>query len=178
MAERESLPGEGPGLTHLDERGQARMVDVGHKPVTSRMARAQARLLMKESTWQLLQAGGLPKGDALAVARVAGIMAAKETSRLIPLCHPVPLSSVEVHIHGPAPGEPAREGSQVAVLIEAVARTVAQTGVEMEALTAASVAALALYDMCKAHDREMVVERLALVEKTGGQRGDYRRQEV
>lgn len=170
------------------------MVDVGQKPVTARMARAQARLLVKRSTWELVEAGGLAKGDALAVARVAGIMAAKETSRLIPLCHPVPLSSVEVRIEradgqgvgggaglGGGTGLGAGTGAgggddRVAVSIEAVARTVFQTGVEMEALTAVSVAALTLYDMCKAHDRGMVVERIALMEKTGGMRGDYVRE--
>lgn len=175
--------GGGEGLTHLDEMGRARMVDVGHKPATARTARASARVRMKASTWALMRQGALAKGDALAVARLAGIMAAKETPRLIPLCHSVPLSSVEVHIEeeaGPAstmPGSPAEEGEErVRVRIEATARTVAQTGVEMEALTAAAVAALALYDMAKAHDRAMVIEEIALEEKTGGVRGDYRRQ--
>lgn len=164
--------GRSEGLTHLDEMGRARMVDVGHKPATARTARASARIRMKASTWALMREGALAKGDALAVARLAGIMAAKETPRLIPLCHSVPLSSVEVHIE--EEGE-AGEG-RVRVRIDATARTVAQTGVEMEALTAASVAALALYDMAKAHDRAMVIEEIALEEKTGGVRGDYRRQ--
>ena len=164
--------GQGEGLTHLDEMGRARMVDVGHKPPTARTARASARVRMKASTWALMREGALAKGDALAVARLAGIMAAKETPRLIPLCHSVPLSSVEVHIEEEADADDER----VRVRIEATARTVAQTGVEMEALTAAAVAALALYDMGKAHDRAMVIEEIALEEKTGGVRGDYRRQ--
>lgn len=186
--------GNGEGLTHLDALGRAQMVDVGHKPATERAATARGRILMKKSTWELVQGGQLAKGDALAVARIAGIMAAKETPRLIPLCHTVPLSSVRVVIEGPAQGA-AAEGAagtgeaaeaevtgpdgegRVPIVIEATARTTAQTGVEMEALTAVSVAALALYDMCKAHDRAMVIEEIVLVEKTGGVRGDYRRAE-
>lgn len=195
----------GTGLTHLDEQGRARMVDVGAKPVTARMARARAVLRIRRSTWELVKAGGLAKGDALAVARVAGIMAAKETSRLIPLCHPIPLSSVEVaieeeparsghqpidqkqepesrpEVQGPSegrePAHPQGDEPRIGVIIEATVRTAAQTGVEMEALAAASLAALALYDMCKAHDRAMVIERIALMEKRGGVRGDFLRQE-
>jgi len=142
------------------------MVDVGAKPPTERVAVARARVIMAPATAALLAAGGLPKGDVLAVARVAGIMAAKETARLIPLCHPLPLTAVEVDFHLDPAG---------AVEIRAEARTVGPTGVEMEALTAASVAALAVYDMCKAVDREMVIEGIRLVEKRGGRGGHYRR---
>jgi cyclic pyranopterin phosphate synthase len=154
-------------LTHLDEKGQARMVDVSAKPFTRREATASASVRMGKETLRLIREGGIPKGDVLAVARVAGIMAAKKTPELIPLCHPLPITSVEVSLT-PHP----RKGT---VAITATASTVGQTGVEMEALTAVSAAALAVYDMCKAVDRDMVVSDIMLVEKKGGRSGHYRR---
>lgn len=152
-------------LTHLNQRGEAHIVDIGDKAVTRRRAVATARLEAKPETVALILGGELKKGDALAVARIAGIMAAKKTSELIPLCHPIPLSSVSVEIvgHGPA------------LLVTATAETTAQTGVEMEAMTAASVAALTLYDMAKSHDRAMRVTSIQLEEKSGGKSGDFRR---
>ena len=153
------------GFTHLDSEGRARMVDVGGKEVTQRRAVARARVTMQEETAQALADGTVAKGDVLAVARVAGIQAAKRTSELIPLCHPLMLSSVQVDLT-PGPSW---------VDIEATAETVDRTGVEMEALTACSVAALTVYDMCKARDRAMQVEVLGLVEKSGGPSGDWHR---
>ena len=153
------------GFTHLDSEGRARMVDVGGKEVPQRRAVARARVTMQEETAQALADGTVAKGDVLAVARVAGIQAAKRTSELIPLCHPLMLSSVQVDLT-PGPSW---------VDIEATAETVDRTGVEMEALTACSVAALTVYDMCKARDRAMQVEALGLVEKSGGRSGDWHR---
>jgi len=153
------------GFTHLDSEGRARMVDVSGKEVTQRRAVARARVTMQEETAQALADGTVAKGDVLAVARVAGIQAAKRTSELIPLCHPLMLSSVQVDLT-PGPSW---------VDIEATAETVGRTGVEMEALTACSVAALTIYDMCKARDRAMQVEALGLVEKSGGRSGDWHR---
>ena len=153
------------GFTHLDSEGRARMVDVSGKEVTQRRAVARARVTMQEETAQALADGTVAKGDVLAVARVAGIQAAKRTSELIPLCHPLMLSSVQVDLT-PGPSW---------VDIEATAETVGRTGVEMEALTACSVAALTVYDMCKARDRAMQVEALGLVEKSGGRSGDWHR---
>ncbi len=141
-------------LSHVDEAGEIRMVDVGAKPASRRRARAAALVRMRAETVERLRE--LPKGDALATAQVAGIMAAKRTSELIPLCHPLPLTVVDVRL------AVERDG----VSVEATAETTAQTGVEMEALTAAAVAALTVYDMAKAVDREMVVSELRLVEKT------------
>lgn len=152
-------------LTHLNAKGEAHMVDVGKKPQTRRRAVARARLEAQPATVAALLAGKLGKGDALAVARVAGIMAAKKTADLIPLCHPIALTSVQIEIDG---GDDVLE-------VTATAETVAQTGVEMEALTAASVAALTLYDMAKAIDRGMRIAAVELVEKTGGKSGDFRR---
>jgi len=153
------------GFTHLDSEGRARMVDVGGKEVTQRRAVARARVTRQEETAQALADGTVAKGDVLAVARVAGSQAAKRTSELIPLCHPLLLSSVQVDLT-PGPSW---------VDIEATAETVDRTGVEMEALTACSVAALTVYDMCKARDRAMQVEALGLVEKSGGRSGDWHR---
>jgi len=141
-----------------------RMVDVGHKPVSVRTARASARLQALPETIRRIQAHELDKGDAIATARLAGIMAAKRTSDIVPLCHPLPLDSVEVTLAFDKPG---------AVVIEAVVRATARTGVEMEALLAVSAAALAIYDMCKSIDRDMSIEAVRLEEKTGGSRGDY-----
>ena len=152
------------GLTHLNARGEAHIVDIGDKPVTRRRAVAQARILGRASTIATILGGGLKKGDALAVARIAGIMAAKKTSELIPLCHPIPLTKVSVDIS--ADGE-------TAILIHATAETTGQTGVEMEALVAASTAALTLYDMAKAIDRSMTITDICLLQKSGGKSGDF-----
>jgi cyclic pyranopterin phosphate synthase len=159
--------GDVPALSHVDETGTARMVDVGEKAVTRRVARAGARVWMASETMCLLQQAALPKGDVLAVARIAGIMAAKRTAELIPLCHPLSLTHVEVAFAlGPGAAR---------VDIEVTARTDGTTGVEMEALTGASVAALTIYDMCKAVDRGMVIGDVRLLEKTGGKE-DYVRE--
>ncbi|WIY54309.1 cyclic pyranopterin monophosphate synthase MoaC [Devosia sp. YIM 151766] len=153
-------------LTHLNEKGEAHIVDIGDKAVTRRRAVAQARLSGEAATIAAILAGDLKKGDALAVARVAGIMAAKKTAELIPLCHPIPLTKVRVDIAQ-------RDANTVEIL--ALAETNGQTGVEMEALVAASTAALTLYDMAKALDRAMVVSDICLVEKSGGKSGDFGR---
>ncbi len=152
-------------LTHLDADGSARMVDVSAKPATLREAVAGARVAMRPETLALIVSGANPKGDVFAVARIAGIMAAKRTAELIPLCHPLPISAVSVDL------TPARSGD--AVSIETRVRTSGPTGVEMEALTAASVAALTLYDMCKAVDRGMRIEALRVIRKSGGASGTY-----
>ena len=154
-------------LTHLNQKGEAHIVDIGDKAATRRRAVAEARLVARPETIAAIAGGTLKKGDALAVARIAGIMAAKKTSELIPLCHPIPLTSVTLDVS-------AAEGE---LLITATAETTGQTGVEMEALTAASVAALTLYDMAKAMDRGMRIEGLMLVTKTGGKSGDWHRDE-
>lgn len=152
-------------LTHLNERGEAHIVDIGDKAATRRRAVARARLEAQAGTVAAIMGGSLKKGDALAVARIAGIMAAKKTSELIPLCHPIALTRVSVDI-AQADG---------AIEITAAAETTGQTGVEMEALTAASVAALTLYDMAKGIDRGMRIAAVELVEKTGGKSGTFRR---
>jgi cyclic pyranopterin phosphate synthase len=154
-------------LTHLDKAGHARMVDVGDKPVTAREAVAEGRVRMSRETLQKALSGNAKKGSVTAAAEFAGIMAAKKTAELIPLCHQVPLSSIKVEI---ASDEAAR-----ALVVRALARTQGQTGVEMEALTAVSVACLTIYDMLKATDRGMVIEGIALLEKSGGASGDYKR---
>ncbi|WP_406676997.1 cyclic pyranopterin monophosphate synthase MoaC [Moorella sp. ACPs] len=155
-------------LTHLDAKGQARMVDVSAKTVTERVAVARGRVLMSKNTLNLILEGEMPKGDVLAVARVAGIMAAKKTGSLIPLCHPLSISAVSVDFR------PDREKGILE--IEARVKTTGQTGVEMEALTAVSVAALAIYDMCKAVERGMVIDNIRLVEKSGGRSGHFQRE--
>lgn len=142
-----------------------RMIDVGNKAVTLRMARASARLTAEPETIRRIRAGDLEKGDAVAAARLAGIMAAKRTADLIPLCHPLPLDAVELSIGFDSD----------AVLIEAAVRATARTGVEMEALLAASAAALTIYDMCKSIDQKMTIDQIRLEEKTGGSRGDFHR---
>ncbi|HSB11160.1 MAG TPA: cyclic pyranopterin monophosphate synthase MoaC [Blastocatellia bacterium] len=152
-------------LTHTDEEGRARMVDVGDKPVTTRTATASGFVRMAAATVRAVREHRTPKGDPLEVARLAGIMAAKRTSELIPLCHPLPLSHVDVEL------DVRDEG----VAIVSTARTDGKTGVEMEALAAASVAALTIYDMCKAIDRSMIITDIRLESKTGGRSGDYRR---
>ena len=154
-------------LTHLDAKGAAHIVDIGEKAITRRRAVAQARLSGEAETIAVILAGGLKKGDALAVARVAGIMGAKKTADIIPLCHPIPLTKVSVEIEGE---------NETTILIVTTAETTGQTGVEMEALVAASTAALTLYDMAKALDRAMVISDICLVEKSGGKSGDYRRE--
>ena len=146
-----------------------RMIDVGGKPVSARMARASARLKALPETIRRIRSGGLEKGDAVATARLAGIMAAKRTSDLVPLCHPLPLDSVEVSLGFAEPDT---------VEIEAVVRATARTGVEMEAMLAATAAALSVYDMCKSIDRSMSIESVRLEEKQGGTRGDYRRDPI
>ena len=153
-------------LSHLDEQGRARMVDVSAKDTTVREATARGRIEMQPETLRLIVDGQIPKGDVLAVARVAGVMAAKRTPDLIPLCHPLPLSAVELLL------DP--DHASPAIVIEATVRTTAQTGVEMEALTAVSVAALTVYDMCKAVERTMHIEAVRLVAKSGGKSGDFR----
>jgi cyclic pyranopterin phosphate synthase len=153
-------------LTHLDDKGAARMVDVSEKPVTSRSATAKGRISMKASTLKLILDDKLKKGNALEVARLAGIMAAKRTADLIPLCHPLAISKVEVELR------PDKKTSSVEV--EATVKLSGQTGVEMEALTAVSVACLTLYDMAKAADRGMTIGDIRLVEKSGGKSGDYK----
>lgn len=152
-------------LTHFDEAGNAVMVDVSAKPPTERVAVARGRVVMQPTTLKTIADRALKKGDALAVAQLAGIMAAKRTADLIPLCHPLPLSSVSVTL------TPDPESN--AVKIEATVKTTGQTGVEMEALTAVSVAALTLYDMAKAIDRAMRIEAVQLVHKSGGKSGTY-----
>ncbi len=154
-------------LTHLDDQGQAQMVDVADKRVTARTARARACVVMLPETARRLRQGNLPKGDAAAVVRLAGIMAAKRTPELIPLCHQIALTAVEVELDVDA--------SAGVAVIETTARAADRTGVEMEALVAASVAALALYDMVKAVDRGVVIERVELLAKAGGASGDWRR---
>jgi cyclic pyranopterin phosphate synthase len=153
-------------LTHLDEEGNARMVDVTGKKITEREARAEATVRMSPAAYQALKAGTLKKGDALNVARLAGIIAAKRTDELIPLCHTLPLSGVSVDF---SMDDETHSGH-----IISAARVTARTGVEMEALTAASVAALTIYDMCKAIDKGIVIERIQLLEKRGGKSGEYR----
>jgi cyclic pyranopterin phosphate synthase len=152
-------------LTHLDADGQAVMVDVGDKPVTDREATAVARVSMLPTTLRMIVDGQAKKGDVFAVARIAGIMAAKRTAELIPLCHPLPVTKIAVEFVPDGPD---------GVAITATVRTVGQTGVEMEALTAASVAALTIYDMCKAADRGMRVDGLRVIAKSGGKSGDFR----
>jgi cyclic pyranopterin phosphate synthase len=156
-------------LTHLDETGAARMVDVGEKPASERIARAGAVIRMQAATLELLAAGGHRKGDVLAVARVAGIQAAKRCWELIPLCHPLMLTAVSVDFTVDQPASCLR--------VEAVCKVRERTGVEMEALTAASVAALTVYDMCKAVDRGMRIDELRLLEKAGGRSGAWRADE-
>jgi cyclic pyranopterin phosphate synthase len=153
------------GLTHLDEHGTARMVDVGAKAVSERWARARATVRLTPETAALVRSGDLPKGDVVAVTRIAAIQAAKRTADLIPLCHPLPLTHVDVEV----------EVGEDAVEIVAAARTTGQTGVEMEALTAASVGALTVYDMVKGVERGVTIERVELLDKTGGKSGEWHR---
>ena len=156
------------GLTHLDESGRVRMVDVGDKDVTSRKAKAFGAVYLAEETLELIMGGRLKKGDALQLARVAGIMAAKQTSNIIPLCHPLNISYIDVEVR-PKPG-------QGRIEITAEVRCDGRTGVEMEALTAVAAAGLTIYDMAKAVDRDMVISDIRLEEKSGGRSGSWHRE--
>jgi cyclic pyranopterin phosphate synthase len=152
-------------LTHTDESGKARMADVGGKKETRRTAKATARVTTRPDVIDLIRRNEVQKGDVLGVARTAGIMAAKNTAGLIPLCHPIPIDSIQVEF----------KLEVDAIIITTMTHTSARTGVEMEALTAASIAALTIYDMCKAVDKGMTIEHLRLLEKTGGKSGDFMR---
>jgi cyclic pyranopterin monophosphate synthase len=154
-------------LTHIDDQGRVRMVDVTEKAATDRRARAQAVVAMARETFELIRDQRVKKGNVLETARIAGVMAAKKTSDLIPMCHPLKLTHVQVDFFPDADTHSIR--------IEAAARILDQTGVEMEALTAASVAALTIYDMCKAYDRGMIISDVCLLEKSGGKSGHWKR---
>jgi cyclic pyranopterin phosphate synthase len=154
-------------LTHFNQAGEAHMVDVGDKPISHRIAVADGRILMQAETLQLIQSGGHKKGDVLAIARIAGIMASKKTAELVPLCHPLSLSSVEVDFK--------IESAPAAIYCKATVETRGQTGVEMEALTAVQIALLTIYDMCKAVDRGMNLQDISLLKKTGGKSGMWER---
>ncbi|GAB4381584.1 MAG: cyclic pyranopterin monophosphate synthase MoaC [Elainellaceae cyanobacterium] len=158
-----------PALTHLDAQGEAQMVDVSPKAATVRTAIAVGQVRMSVSTFEAIQAGNAPKGDVLGTAKLAGIMAAKQTAHLIPLCHPLPLQKVEVQI--------TPDSQLPGYHIQAQVKTKAETGVEMEALTAVSIAALTLYDMAKALEKAIQIESIHLVRKTGGKSGDYQHQD-
>ena len=162
------MPDSSDRLTHLDDAGQAHIVDVSEKAVTAREATASACVRMESATLEAIVGGEVPKGDVFAVARISGIQAAKKCSELIPLCHPLPLSSVKIDL---VPDE-----DLPGVQIEATCKVTGQTGVEMEALTAASIAALTLYDMCKAMDRGMTIENTQLTHKSGGVSGGWQRE--
>jgi cyclic pyranopterin monophosphate synthase len=162
-------------FTHFNESGRARMVDVGAKPSTERVAVAQARVLMAPETLEKIQRGKIAKGDVLAVAQVAGVMGAKRTPDLIPMCHPLLLTSVDVAFKEES--QPDRQG-RCAITVTATAKTTGQTGVEMEAMTAVSVAALTIYDMCKAVDKAMSFTEVCLLSKSGGKSGTYTREET
>lgn len=152
-------------LTHLDEQGRADMVDVGDKPDSTRVAVAEGKIIMQPETLRLIHEGNMKKGDVLTIARIAGIMGAKKTSDLIPLCHPIPMTKISVEL--------TLDSEANAIRITATAKTIGKTGVEMEALTAVSTAALTIYDMAKAVDRTMRITDIRLLEKRGGTRGDY-----
>lgn len=155
-------------FTHFNAEGRARMVEVGGKPETRREAVARGAVYMKPETLELIKSGGIAKGDVLGVAQVAGIMGAKRTSVLIPMCHPLLITGIDLEFR--------TDQERSAVLIEARVRCQGKTGVEMEALTAVSIAALTVYDMCKAVDKEMIIGDVRLIEKTGGKSGTYRRE--
>ena len=152
-------------LTHVDESGKARMVDVGSKPETERVAVARGSVVMKPETLALIASNSFEKGDVLVIARIAGVMGAKNTAQLIPLCHPLPLDHITVDLE--------LDDQRSAVQITATAKTTARTGVEMEAMTAVTIAALTIYDMCKSVDRAMRIESVRLVRKSGGRSGDF-----
>ncbi len=158
-----------PEFTHFNDQGRARMVDVGEKQITQRTATAAARVLVNRTTFDLIRSGGVKKGDVLTVAQIAGIMAGKRTPDLIPMCHPVPLNGIDLKLW--------LDEARLSVEIEATTRCEGRTGVEMEALTAVSGAALTVYDMCKAVQRDMEITDIRLVRKTGGVHGDFEREE-
>lgn len=156
-------------FTHFNENGRARMVDVGEKDITVRVARARSRVLVNEYTFGMIKSGGVKKGDVLAVAQVAGIMAAKKTHSIIPMCHPIIIDGIDVDLR--------LNNDDLSVDIESTISCTGRTGVEMEALTASSVAALTVYDMCKAIQRDIKITDTCLVEKSGGIHGDYKLKE-
>jgi cyclic pyranopterin phosphate synthase len=156
-------------FTHIDESGRARMVDVSAKGDTVRVATARGRVLMDPKTFELVRNGGMAKGDVLGIAQVAGVMGAKRTPEVIPLCHPLPITGVDLAFE--------LNERDSAVEISATVRVTGKTGVEMEALTAVSIAALTVYDMCKAVDKDMIIDGVRLMEKTGGKSGHYVREE-
>ncbi|MBR1813299.1 MAG: cyclic pyranopterin monophosphate synthase MoaC [Lachnospiraceae bacterium] len=156
-------------FTHFNEEGRAKMVNVGEKPVTERIAVAAARVLVNRETFELIRTGGMKKGDVLTVAQVAGVMGAKRTPDLIPMCHPVIVNGIDLHL--------SLDEERSSVEIEATVSCSGQTGVEMEALTAVSTAALTVYDMCKAVQKDMVITDIRLLKKSGGVHGDYKRAE-
>ena len=157
-------------FTHFNREGRAKMVNVGEKDVTHRTATAQVSVLVSRETFDLIRTGGMKKGDVLTVAQIAGVMGAKRTPELIPMCHPISISGVDLHL--------SLDEARLAVDIRASVSCEGRTGVEMEALTAASVAALTVYDMCKAVQKDMVITNLRLLEKTGGVHGDFHREEL
>ncbi|NWF98532.1 MAG: cyclic pyranopterin monophosphate synthase MoaC [Nitrospirae bacterium] len=154
-------------LTHIDEKGRAKMVDVSQKPSTERKAIASGMIFLKPETLRLILDGKMPKGDVFSVARVAGIMAAKKTCELIPLCHPLNITSINIDF------SPDEKSNSIKIISEV--KITGQTGVEMEALTAVSVAALTIYDMCKAVDKDIIISEIMLIEKYGGKSGTYKR---
>ena len=156
-------------FTHFNDQGRAKMVDVGEKPPTRRTATAAARVLVNENTFALIRSGGMKKGDVLTVAQVAGVMGAKRTPDLIPMCHPILMDGIDLSLH--------LDEQRCAVEIQATVSCDGRTGVEMEALTAVSTAALTVYDMCKAVQKDMVITDIRLIKKTGGVHGDFERKE-
>jgi cyclic pyranopterin phosphate synthase len=157
-------------FTHFNDQGRARMVDVGEKPVTTRTAEAAGRVLVNEETFALIRSGGMKKGDVLTVAQVAGVMGAKRTPELIPMCHPIPISGIDLRLW--------LDEERRSVEIRARVSCDGRTGVEMEALTAVSAAALTVYDMCKAVQKDMVIADIRLLSKTGGVHGEFRREDA
>ena len=158
-----------PDFTHFNEQGRAKMVDVGEKPISQRVAVAAARVLVSENTFELIRSGGMKKGDVLTVAQIAGVMGAKRTPDLIPMCHPILMDGINLNL--------SLNEEKLSVEIEATVSCDGRTGGEMEALTAVSTAALTVYDMCKAVQKDMVITDIRLLSKTGGVHGDYKREE-
>ena len=158
-----------PDFTHFNEQGRAKMVDVGEKSITQRVAVAAARVRVNENTFRLIRSGGMKKGDVLTVAQIAGVMGAKRTPDLIPMCHPILIDGINLNL--------SLDEEKLSVEIEATVSCGGRTGVEMEALTAVSTAALTVYDMCKAVQKDMVITDIRLISKTGGVHGDYHREE-
>ena len=159
-----------PDFTHFNDQGRAKMVDVGEKPISQRTAVAAGRVLVNEHTFALIQSGGMKKGDVLTVAQIAGVMGAKRTPDIIPMCHPILMDGINLELH--------LDETRLSVEIQATVSCDGRTGVEMEALTAVSTAALTVYDMCKAVQKDMVITDIRLVRKTGGVHGDYHREEM